>query len=193
MSLRNKILFFGWITLLVFPIPSFALRYYLDNLSFFQFIQISQFKSIPVGYGLELGIVYAIICYLLMQAPFFETVPTKMDQLIGQMNLKIRVGIFLSLCAGVGEELLFRAGIQQYFGWVLTSILFVALHGYLNPWNWRFSIYGLMVLPFIFLISIGFEMFGLWFAVAAHFAYDAVLFTFIIREQKSKGFDNFEK
>ena len=75
----------------------------------------------------------------------------------------------------------------------MTSILFVALHGYLNPWNWRFSIYGIIVLPFIFLISLGFEMFGLWFAVAAHFAYDAVLFTFIIREQKSKGFDNFEK
>lgn len=193
MSLRKKILFFGWVTLIVFPIPAYLLRYYLDDLTFGEFIQYTNFKVIAVGYGLELGIVYAILCYVLMQAPFFDSVPTKMDQLIGQMKLKIRDGIFLSLCAGVGEELLFRSGIQHYFGWIITSILFVALHGYLNPWNWRFSIYGIIVLPFIFLISLGFEMFGLWFAVAAHFAYDAVLFTFIIREQKSKGFDNFEK
>lgn len=189
MSLRKKIRLFGWITLLVFPIPSYLLRHYIDDLSFIEFIQISKFNSVAVGYGLELGFIYAFTCYIIMQAPFFDTVPTKMDQLIGQMKLKIHDGIFLSLCAGVGEELLFRAGIQHYFGWFITSILFVALHGYLNPWNWRFSIYGLMVLPFIFLISIGFETFGLWFAIAAHFSYDAVLFTFIIQEQKSKGFD----
>ena len=185
MKIRNKLLFFGWVTLIVFPIPAFLFRYYYDDISFTNFVQIENIKLIPIGYGLEFGFVYAILCFLLMRSPFFDSVPTKIDQLIGQMNLKVWHGIFLSFCAGVGEELLFRAGIQEYIGWIFTSILFVAMHGYLNPWNWRFSMYGLLVLPFIFCISVGYIYFGLWFSIAAHFAYDAVLFTIIINEQKT--------
>ena len=74
---------------------------------------------------------------------------------------------------------------QPYLGWLFTSIFFVALHGYLNPWNWRFSVYGLIILPFIFAISLGFNHFGIWFSIAAHFSYDAVLFTFMIKETKT--------
>ena len=183
MNIRAKMLFFGWITLLVFPIPAFAFRSYFEQLDFLNFIQINNINIVSIGLGLEFGFAYAFLCYLTMQAPFFDQVPTKIDSIIARMNLKVRDGIFLSLCAGVGEELLFRAGIQTYLGWELTSILFVALHGYLNPWNWRFSLYGLLLLPFIFLISIGFYKFGLWFAIAAHFSYDAVLFTIMIREK----------
>jgi membrane protease YdiL (CAAX protease family) len=183
MNIRKKILIFGWITLLIFPIPAFLVKHYFEGVNFSEFIQLKQLKIIPIGYGLEFGIVYAFLCYLIMRSPFFDSVPTRIDQLIGQMNLKISDGLFLSLCAGVGEELLFRAGIQSYLGWIVTSVFFVALHGYLNPWNWRFSIYGLLVLPFILLISYGYYTFGLWFSIAAHFSYDAVLFTIMISEK----------
>jgi membrane protease YdiL (CAAX protease family) len=184
MSIRGKILFFGWITLLVFPIPGFLLRYILDEVSLLNFLEPENIQILPIGYGLEFGFVYGFIAYLFMQAPFFDAIPMKIDKLVGEMNLKFHHGIFLSLFAGVGEEFLFRAGIQPYLGWLLTSIFFVALHGYLNPWNWRFSVYGLIVLPFIFIISLGFEHFGIWFAIAAHFSYDAVLFSIMIKETK---------
>jgi len=185
MSLRNKILFFGWVTLLIFPIPGFLIRYFLDDIPLIEFLEPQHIQVMPIGLGLELGFVYGFIAYLLMQAPFFDTVPMKIDKLVGDMNLKFHHGIFLSLCAGIGEEFLFRSGIQPYLGWLFTSIFFVALHGYLNPWNWRFSIYGLIILPFIFLISLGFNQFGIWFSIAAHFSYDAVLFTFMIKETKT--------
>ena len=71
----------------------------------------------------------------------------------------------------MGEEILFRAGIQDYLILILpeikawfegttvdpallntwkyehasvwiTSFLFIVIHGYLSPWNWRLSIYG---------------------------------------------------
>jgi membrane protease YdiL (CAAX protease family) len=189
MNIRHKILFFGWITLLVFPIPAFAFRYYFEQLSFLDFIQYKCFSTLPIGLGLEFGFVYAFLCYILLQSSLFDKIPLKIDSIIERMNLKVRDGIFLSLCAGVGEELLFRSGIQTYLGWQITSVLFVAMHGYLNPWNWRFSLYGLLVLPFIFLLSIGFYRFGLWFAVAAHFSYDAVLFTIMIKEKRSDSID----
>jgi len=182
MSLRKKIIFFGWLTLLVFPIPGFLIRYFIDGISIIDFLELQNIQFVPIGLGLELGFVYGFLAYLLMQAPFFDSVPMKIDKMIGEINLKFQHGIFLSLCAGIGEEFLFRSGIQPYIGWFSTSIFFVALHGYLNPWNWRFSVYGLIILPFIFMISLGFNSFGIWFSIAAHFSYDAVLFTFMIKE-----------
>ena len=114
--MKQRILFFGWITLLLFPLPAFLFRTFKEGLSFLEFIQIENIKILPIGLGLQFGIIYAFIAYLFMQAPFFDKIPTKIDKIIGELNLKIYQGIFLSLCAGVGEELLFRAGIQYYMG-----------------------------------------------------------------------------
>ena len=183
--MRNQIILFGWITLLLFPLPGFYLQYFFNELSFVDFISLSDFKPVPIVYGLQFGVVYAFIAYLFMKAPFFDKVPVKVNKLVQNMKLSVVDGLFLSLCAGVGEELLFRQGIQSFTGVLITSILFVALHGYLNPFNLRFSVYGLIVLPFILLISYGLDAFGIWFCIAAHFAYDAVLFTFMIREGRS--------
>jgi membrane protease YdiL (CAAX protease family) len=183
--MRNQIILFGWITLLLFPLPGFYLQYYFNDLSFVDFISLSDFKPVPIVYGLQFGVVYAFIAYLFMKAPFFDKIPVKVNKLVQNMKLSVVDGLFLSFCAGVGEELLFRQGIQSFTGVLITSILFVALHGYLNPFNLRFSVYGLIVLPFILLISYGLDAFGIWFCIAAHFAYDAVLFTFMIREGRS--------
>lgn len=173
---------FGWVTLILFPIPGFYLQYYFNDISFLEFIAIEDFELIPIIYGLSMGLIYGLIAYRIMGFPFFDKVPLKINRLVREMNLKVSDGIFLSICAGVGEELLFRAGIQSFLGVIITSVLFVALHGYLNPFNLRFSVYGLIVLPFILLISIGLAPFGIWFCIAAHFAYDAVLFTMMINE-----------
>lgn len=180
--MRNQMILFGWITLLVFPILGFYLQYYFNQTSFLDFIAFDDFRMIPLVYGLQLGIVYGFIAYLFMKAPFFEKVPVKINKLVRSMKLSVFDGLFLSLCAGIGEELLFRQGIQSFTGVLLTSVLFVALHGYLNPFNLRFSVYGLIVLPFIILISYGLDVFGIWFCIAAHFSYDAVLFTFMLKE-----------
>ncbi len=180
-----KIRLLGLVTLLLFPLPGFCLLAYYHETNLSEFLDLQNTKLISIGYGLELGFAYAFIAYLFMKAPFFEKLPNRVDRIIDQLPLTYADGIFLSICAGIGEELLFRAGIQPFLGPWITSVLFVALHGYLNPWNWRFSMYGLIVLPFIFIISFGYIHFGLWFSISAHFAYDAVLFVIMIKEKKS--------
>lgn len=180
--MKKQMLVFGWVTLLLFPIPGFLLQFFFNDITWIEFFDIERYSTITLFFGLELGVVYGFIAYFFMKAPFFERIPNRIDISIRKMNFSIQDGIFLSLCAGVGEELLFRAGIQSFLGPFITSILFVALHGYLNPFNLKFSVYGLIVLPFIFLISYGFDTFGLLFCVAAHFSYDAILFTFMIKE-----------
>ena len=180
--MRNNILILGLATLLIFPLIGYLLCQISGSVSLLEFLEVDKINAIAIGYGLEFGIIYAFIAYLLMNARVFDKVSTRIDKLISSLKLKPWQGIFLSLCAGVGEELLFRAGIQPFLGVVSTSILFIALHGYLNPLNWRFTLYGIIALPFIYLLSIGYVHFGLYFAIAAHFSYDAVLFTFIINE-----------
>jgi hypothetical protein len=182
-----KIRLLGLVTLLVFPLPGFYLLDYFQNTSLTEFFDVQNIKLISIGYGLELGFAYAFIAYLFMKAPFFEQLPNRVDRIIDQLPLTYADGIFLSICAGIGEELLFRAGIQPLLGPWITSIVFVALHGYLNPWNWKFSMYGLIVLPFIFIISLGYIHLGLCFSISAHFAYDAVLFVIMIKEKKSSS------
>ncbi len=137
-------------------------------------------------YGTTLGIAYAVLSLFFMQAKVFDKMPNRIEHIVKGMNLTILDCFFLSICAGVGEELLFRSGIQFYLGPIITSILFVAIHGYLNPRNWRMSLYGLIVLPFILLIAYAFEEFGLWFCIFAHFSYDLVLFIIISRENKKE-------
>lgn len=83
---------------------------------------------------------------------------------------------FLSLCAGIGEEILFRGCMQYYAGIWITSVVFVGIHGYLNPKNWRLSIYGLYMTIVILGLSYIFEEAGMIFAITAHFAIDLFLF-----------------
>ena len=174
------------ITLVVFPIPTFVALYFLENTLPLDIFQLENATAYPIIVGLALGVFYAILALFFMQAKVFEKLPSRIEQVVKDMNLTILDCIFLSICAGVGEELLFRSGVQLYLGPIITSIIFVAIHGYLNPWNWRMSLYGLIVLPFILLISYGFETYGLWFSITAHFSYDLVLFIVISESWKSK-------
>ena len=175
--LRKRSLYLlGLITLIVFPIPTFVVLYYFYNIQPLEILQFESFQIIPVGFGLQLGFIYGILAHLLMKSRIFDDLPVNIEQVVKRMRLSFLDALLLSLCAGIGEELLFRSGVQFFLDPVTTSIIFIAIHGYLNPLNWRMSIYGLIILPFVLLISYGFEYFGLWFAIAAHFMYDFVLF-----------------
>ena len=181
---RKKVLFLAWITLIIFPLPVWAILYYFENFSITQLLQLEKIGIIEIGYGLQFGFIYAFFALILLQSSIFKQLPLNLDKIISSMNISRWDALFISFCAGFGEEILFRLGIQYYLGIIITSILFVAIHGYLNPFNWRYSLYGLIVLPFILLLSWGYEYFGLWFAISAHFSYDVVLFWSHIKPKK---------
>lgn len=180
---RKKIIFLASFTLIIFPLPVFIFFHYFESKNILDLLQLNTFGIVQIGYGLQFGFVYAFFANLLLKSTLFDKLPLKIDEIIKSMNLSYLDALYISFCAGFGEEILFRVGIQHYLGVILTSIFFVAIHGYLNPFNWRFSIYGLIVLPFILILSYGYEYFGLWFAIAAHFSYDAVL---LIAQVKKK-------
>lgn len=169
--------------MLVFPIPTFIVLSLFEDISILEVLQLDKLNFINPVLGLLYGFAYAFFAIQLLQTSYFDKLPRTIERTIQQMNLRLFDYFFLSLCAGVGEELLFRAGVQFYLGPIVTSILFVAIHGYLNPMNLKMSLYGLVVLPFIIGISYAFIDYGIWFCIAAHFAYDFLVFISIEKQE----------
>jgi hypothetical protein len=173
---KRSLYILGAITLLIFPLPTFFGLYFIEGIDPWEILDLENLTAYKMGLGMEIGALYAFVALAFMNARVFREMPSRIENIVRKMRLTFWDCVFLSICAGVGEELLFRSGVQFYFGPLITSVFFVAIHGYLNPFNWRMSLYGLIVLPFILLISYGLEEFGLWFCIGAHFMYDLVLF-----------------
>ena len=167
---------------MIFPLPTFFGLYYFEDITPVEILQLENLTVYKVGLGIQFGVIYAFIALLFMQAKVFKEMPTRIENIVRNMNLSVLDCIFLSLCAGIGEELLFRSGVQFYLGPIFTSVLFVAIHGYLNPFNWKMSLYGIIVLPFILVLSYSLYEFGIWFCIAAHFSYDLILFLTMIED-----------
>ena len=83
--------------------------------------------------------------------------------------------VLISLCAGIGEEMLFRGALQYFFGVWPVAIIFVAIHGYLNPFSWRLSLYGLFMTVVIAGLGYMTESYGLVTAMAGHTLIDIYL------------------
>lgn len=128
------------------------------------------FRGAVFGGIAALNLLWLIKSKLLEEARIFFT------KLINDANLKLPDLLFLSLAAGIGEELFFRGAIQPFIGIWPTAIIFVALHGYLNPMNLRMSVYGLLMVVVSAGLGYLFEYVGIYAAMTAHFVVDAVLF-----------------
>lgn len=125
--------------------------------------------------GIPLGIAAAVGAQFIIERPFMQAVHVKYSSVLGNFKLNWNEVVLVSLCAGVGEELLFRGAIQPFAGIVVTSIAFVAIHGYLNPRDWRMSVYGIYMT--LVIAGLGFMSVkcGLIAAIAAHTLIDIYL------------------
>lgn len=127
--------------------------------------------------GTFFGTLSAISGLVLIRGKRFRDVRLFFEELIGGMAPSLWHILFYSFCAAIGEEVLFRAGIQPVVGIWPASILFVLLHGYLTPSNLSLSIYGVFLVVICAGFGYLFKFFGLYSAITAHFIYDVAIFT----------------
>jgi uncharacterized protein len=185
---KKTIYLLGLLTLLVFPILGILLLYFFKNQPIIAVFQIEKMVHPFTIFGLLIGLVFAKISLVIFNSAFFANELNQQMKLIASLNLTVFDKIFLSFCAGFGEEILFRSSIQSFLGIWITSVLFIAIHGYFNPKNGRISLYGLFLLPFILLLGYGLSWFGIWFCIAAHFSYDLLLFLSFRKEEEQVFF-----
>jgi len=177
-QLTDKNIFFaGAITMYAYPIVGWSILtlFAKENENFFFELLL---HGLPQVYQILIGLVYGVGAYFIVQvfifSGFLQDFTKPIVKIAKRLNW-IQV-IFLSLAAGFGEEVLFRVGIQHFFGIWPTAIIFVAIHGYLNVFNPRIFLYGLVMV----FISAGFGYlyvaYGITSAVIAHFVIDLLIF-----------------
>lgn len=134
--------------------------------------------------GVGVGLIAGWFAQKIVDQPFMEEVNLRYSRMIGELHLTWPQVIYVSLCAGIGEEILFRGALQPFLGIVLTALIFVAIHGYLNPRDWRISIYGLFMTAVITILGWLTREYGIMVAILAHTIIDLYLLTVMkIREK----------
>lgn len=187
-SMHPKVQFhlLGWVTLLLFPAIGLWALAYFENQDIVPVLELDSIFTIELLLGIELGFFYGALVLLISRADLFKEMSNHQQRLFRSLDLRWVDIIFMSLCAAIGEEILFRAAIQTWFGPWITSLIFIAVHGYFNPLSLKKSMLGFILLPFILLLSYGYELFGLWFSIGAHFSYDLLMFQGVLKSNLKK-------
>lgn len=182
--MNKQLQLIGWGTLLGFPFLGFIIAWFFPQL--WQFESILWYDSL--GLNLLVGGVFGWavgkMAVVLISMPFMQSVKEQYAPMIGQMNLSVKQIVFLSLCAGIGEEIFFRGFFQQWAGIWITAIVFVAIHGYLNPKNKAITVYGIGLTLAMAIVGYMAEYLGLISAILAHAIIDVVIFLFLSKSQE---------
>ena len=166
-------------TIIAFPILGFVLIYFFSESSFWSIFENKRNVFLQTTTGLLFGGISAILAIQLVRIPFLESSTSKYTKLLQRLNLSIPMIIFISLSAGVGEEILFRGALQNILGLWPAAIIFVAIHGYLNPMDWKISVYGIFLVFVSAAFGYLFNNQGIYSPIIAHAVFDLVLLLYV--------------
>lgn len=186
--MKKRLMWAGLITLVVFPLVGWAILQFFREDPIAIMLRGSMSVGLQIIFGLVVGWIFGLIAKWVVKRPFMQPIEHKYAQLIKSLQLKPVPIILLSFCAGFGEELLFRGALQPLMGLWTTAIVFVAIHGYLNPWDWRMSVYGITMTLLIACLGLMTEVWGIFSACAAHMAIDIVLFNYLAERSKTLNY-----
>lgn len=135
-------------------------------------------QTLPIQFlwgGLFGSLAGAVSLLSLLKLTIFKELRNLFQNIITEVDLNIWGICFISLNAGISEEILFRGVMQPFMGIWWSSLLFIGLHGYFTPRSWRVSLYGLLM--FAVSVGLGFlcEWYGLMAAICAHTVVDIVI------------------
>ena len=192
MKTQNRIRLLGLATLVGMPLVAFLISWIFS----LEFPLLEWFLPenlwTQLGIGLLYGLLVAVIASWITERKFMSSVRNRYHNLLSNLRLTWFDVFFISLCAGIGEEILFRYALQSLVGIWIAALVFVSVHGYLNPKDWRISVYGV----FMVLASAGFglmaEKLGLLSAIIAHTAVDVYLLAQLKLEDKKTTFESIE-
>lgn len=176
----------GWVTLIGFPAIALAVLYGVGG-SWQHIFTLGWPIYYQVLLGTALGFVLGIGLRAFLELPFLSNITNEYSGVFKNFNLTRDDYVFISVCAGVGEEILFRGCIQEYAGIIPTAILFVAIHGYLNPLNYKISSYGLLLTGIFIGVGYLMQYTGLYTCILLHIIIDIILFGHLISSAQNEN------
>ena len=173
---RELFMRMGILTLVV-PLVIVAILYYFNATAFMIPVVIGKLNIwIQLGAGVAGGFLLSGITWLMGKWKYLDDVNFDFTLRLGIFNFSLQEILFLSFCAGVGEEIVFRGMIQPWLGILTTSFMFIALHGYMSYSSWPKVIFGLILFAVGTILGILGEYLGLLAAIVAHIIYDVIAF-----------------
>lgn len=166
-------------TLIAFPILGYVLMYFFSETPFWSIFENKRNVFLQSVTGLMFGGISAILAIQLVRIPFLDSSASKYTKLLQKLNLSVPLIIFISLSAGIGEEILFRGALQNILGLWPAAIIFVAIHGYLNPLDWKISVYGVFLVFVSAAFGYLFDNQGIYSPIIAHAVFDLVLLMYV--------------
>ncbi|MDZ7720221.1 MAG: CPBP family intramembrane glutamic endopeptidase [Balneolaceae bacterium] len=132
---------------------------------------------IQISLGITSGAVFGIAGLGLIKIPSFKKILDEYAVIrqIQEMNLSPNEIVYISLVAGISEEILFRGAIQPVIGIWWTSLLFIGIHGYIRLQSTTHVLYSLFTFALSCMLGVLFIYVGLISAMAAHFMYDVIV------------------
>ncbi len=135
--------------------------------------------GLQLGAGIVYGWLSSLLMLQLLRRRVMDAARTVFSNLMQRFRMRTVDIVFISLCAGMGEELLFRGGIQPWIGVWATAVVFIALHGYLDLKDKPVLVYGL----FMVVVCAGFgylmRFMGILTAITAHTVIDILLMKYL--------------
>lgn len=178
---RWMVFLLGGLTLLVFGAGGIALITLVQQRDLWSVLFGSGDILVQVGLGLATGLIIGLSARVIIRRPFMQDLDAQFAERLGPRVSRFSDRLFLSVCAGVGEELFFRGALQHWLGVLMTGVLFVAIHGYLDPHDRRMMIYGLYMTAAMVVLGLIADRYGLLAPMIAHTLIDIVLFGQLVR------------
>ena len=176
------VVFMGLITLFGFSLLAWPLLW-IQNISLDSLFFISNFDIFKIPLFISFGIIFGLLMIWLTELTMFENALDQIKNKTEFLYLNNFFVVFLSISAGIGEEVFFRGTIQPFEGVISTAIIFVAIHGYYSLTNWTINIFGIILTLFIILLGWATHHYSIWLAISAHFSYDLVLLFYYKKRQ----------
>ena len=175
----------GIATLLIPLVITFVL-YQFNFTSFLIPVLVGKFSiGIQILIGIAGGGGMMLLAFFMSKWEYLNEVQSKFTLQLGGYQLTLQEIVFLSFCAGFGEEILFRGMLQPWLGVFFTAFLFIALHGYISVKSSAHLVFGLA----LWSMGIGLGLLGAYSglisAAIAHMIYDIYAFLNIQREYES--------
>ncbi len=135
-----------------------------------------------IGWGVTFGLAISVpSVVVLFFVPLFSSLRRQLLDLVSRLDLDALNPLWISLSAGIGEELLFRGALQPIVGLWWASLIFTLAHfrtGQFRSLNWQKLIYAASVFIAGLFLGYVFLEIGLIAAIVTHTIMDVVaLFT----------------
>ncbi len=175
------------ISFLFYTLIALTLYYFFFDKSILSAFEHGYAISIQIVCGLLAGTAAAGVIVFFSTRPPVKPVldDFAIFKVLKNSNITTFDRVQLSLFAGIGEELLFRGAMQPLIGIWLTSIIFVAIHGYFKFKSAGHILFGVLLFSLSMMLGFLYEYVGLVSAMTAHAIYDILMLWWVARLQKS--------